>query len=206
MALPSKLTDKRRWWIGVNGSAQGPFGSAYIAAVLLTNRIPRETLVCVTGTEEWRPLIQWPEFSRYFDDLPPSLPHSARPNLQELGLALRHLKRAILSCLIIYALSIIAMITESRAMEISTIRPVVDLLNTLVGLAIFVLFPYLFYSVWKLVKAADMSLWWLLAVFPWLGLFGLFFLSYKASAALKEAGVRVSLMGPKIADLREGSV
>src|ERR1700733_384209 len=199
MTSGSRLTTKRKWWIGVDGTVHGPYGSAYIVAVLLTKRIPREALACVAGTEEWRPLTQWSDFSAYIDELPPSLPHSICPNIQDVGLALRHLRRAILGCVIMYLLSIIAMSAESKA-EMTPPPPAIDLLNTLVGLSVFVLFPYVYYSIWKLVKASDMSLWWLLAVFPWLGLFGLFFLSHKASTALKQAGVEVGLMGPKLAD------
>jgi len=202
MTSASRSTTERQWWIGVDGSAQGPYGSAYIVAVLLTNRLSREALACVTGTEEWRPLTQWSDFSGYIDELPPSLPRSAGPNIREIGLALRHLRRAILGCVIMYLLSIITMIAEPKATDMTTLRPAIDLLNTLVGLSVFVLFPYVFYSIWKLVSASDMSPWWLLAVFPWLGLFGLFFLSHKASTALKEAGVKVGLLGPKLADRR----
>jgi hypothetical protein len=200
MASAMHATGDPKWWISEDGSPRGPHSTAYIIARLLTSTITAETLACLAGTEEWRPVARWSTFSQYVQRIP-RVPDQTAVSIRDVGLALRHLQLAILGCLIVHALSLVAMVAESLTSGAVGARGLVDLLNTIVGFGFLTVYPYLFYSVWKVIKASQASMWWLLTICPWLGLFGLFVLSRQTSTMLNDAGIRLGLMGPRVEDL-----
>jgi len=109
--------------------------------------------------------------------------------MRELGLAHRNLLRATLAYLIMYVINVVG----------STLNN--EFLLGLSGVMFLVTFPWLAYTVWKLIRLQRLSWFWYLALFPWLGLLGLFALSRKTSLSLRAAGIPVAFMGPKVIDL-----
>jgi hypothetical protein len=196
MGSAAKITGEQKWWLSASGSARGPYSTAYVVAILLTNKIPTGTLACPAGTEEWRAVRQWPEFSEYVADLPPNVPPQSYPNIRELGLGSRHLQRAIAAALVKYALSVISICMGPA--ETSGVKAFLDMI---VGLLLITVSPYLIYAVWKTSKALNASLIWLLVACPWLGLLGAFVFSRRANRLLRAAGIKVGLMGPAVLDL-----
>ena len=53
----------RRWWLAINGRADGPHVTAHVFAMAQARQIELETQACPEGGQEWRPLLAWPEFA-----------------------------------------------------------------------------------------------------------------------------------------------
>lgn len=59
-----------RWWLLIDGRPEGPHGQAYILACLNAAQLRGDTLACLDGGQDWRPLSSWPQFAAF----PPPLP------------------------------------------------------------------------------------------------------------------------------------
>jgi TM2 domain-containing membrane protein YozV len=64
--------------IGIDGQQYGPITPEQIRRWLAENRVNSQTLAQVEGTQDWKPLIAFPEFSGEFKT-PPSLNPPAPP-------------------------------------------------------------------------------------------------------------------------------
>jgi hypothetical protein len=62
-----------KWWIAVDGKAEGPYGAAYLVAALKSGQILMSTLACLVGADQWRPIHDWNEFANVAVD-PPTIP------------------------------------------------------------------------------------------------------------------------------------
>ena len=66
----SKQSLVPRWWLLIDGRPEGPHSQAYILACLNAAQLRGDTLACLDGGQDWKPLSTWPQFAAF----PPPLP------------------------------------------------------------------------------------------------------------------------------------
>ena len=76
---PSDSTSNKQWWLAIQGVADGPHSVAYITASLRTKTFAPETLACLVGAQEWKPLADWPDFGHKPAPQPPPIPPQSSP-------------------------------------------------------------------------------------------------------------------------------
>ncbi|HET6323613.1 MAG TPA: hypothetical protein VFG04_02840 [Planctomycetaceae bacterium] len=76
---PSDSAAEKQWWLARQGVADGPHSCAYITASLRTKTLAPETLACLVGAQEWKPLTDWPDFGYTPAPQPPPIPPQSRP-------------------------------------------------------------------------------------------------------------------------------
>ena len=52
-----------RWWLSLDGDADGPHSYAYIVACLKAGQINPSALACPEGSQQWKTLQEWPQFT-----------------------------------------------------------------------------------------------------------------------------------------------
>lgn len=52
-----------RWWLAVNGKAEGPFTMEEISLRLRSGQIAASTPACAEGMTEWKPIASWPDLA-----------------------------------------------------------------------------------------------------------------------------------------------
>lgn len=74
----SSPSNAGQWWLSEGGKPEGPYSEAYIVARIRGGAIRSRVLACQSGAEEWKPLNNWPQFSRHMPDkagpCPPPMP------------------------------------------------------------------------------------------------------------------------------------
>ncbi len=57
--MSTSSTATSRWWLQINGLPAGPYSQAYVVLCLQGGTLSPETLACVDGGNDWRPLGEW---------------------------------------------------------------------------------------------------------------------------------------------------
>jgi hypothetical protein len=76
--------DAKKYWLSVDGKAQGPHAAEQIRLGLACRRLAPETLACAEGSQQWTPLHNVAEFVAF-------VPLSQRDSHAHLGLGSSHL-------------------------------------------------------------------------------------------------------------------
>lgn len=53
----------QRWWLALDGKAEGPYAKEYILSLLGQKQVALTTPACVAGATDWQPLASWPIFA-----------------------------------------------------------------------------------------------------------------------------------------------
>ncbi|WP_326696141.1 SPFH domain-containing protein [Streptomyces sp. NBC_01754] len=76
-AGPPPLPVQEQWFIGVNGTQQGPYDRTALAGLVSAGTVDPTTFVWKEGMSDWLPAGQVPDVSRLFGAVPPPLPPQA---------------------------------------------------------------------------------------------------------------------------------
>lgn len=57
--MSTSTTAAPQWWLQTNGSPAGPYSQAYVVLRLQSGTLSSETLACLDGGSDWRPLGEW---------------------------------------------------------------------------------------------------------------------------------------------------
>ncbi len=68
---------QEQWFIGVNGTQQGPYDRTALAGLVSAGTLTGTTLMWKEGMSGWQPADQVPDLSRLFGAVPPPLPPQA---------------------------------------------------------------------------------------------------------------------------------
>lgn len=71
---PPPLPTAEKYFIGLNGTQQGPYSAADVASAIMANRFAADTLAWKQGLPGWVKLSDLPEFANSFNSCPPPLP------------------------------------------------------------------------------------------------------------------------------------
>ncbi|WLQ32397.1 SPFH domain-containing protein [Streptomyces castrisilvae] len=76
-AGPPPLPVQEQWFIGVNGTQQGPYDRAALSGLVSAGTLTRATLIWKDGMSGWLPAEQIPDVGGLFAAVPPPLPPQA---------------------------------------------------------------------------------------------------------------------------------
>lgn len=71
MTIPQSTS---KWWLALNGNAEGPYEEAQLASWIKTGRIGSQTQACPLGQREWHALADWPQLADLLPNSRPSPP------------------------------------------------------------------------------------------------------------------------------------
>src|SRR5690348_14039418 len=75
-----------KWWLVINGKADGPHDEAHLAKCLTEGQIDGLTQACLVGQREWHPIEEWQQLAAILPpagSVPPPIPQPVASNPHE---------------------------------------------------------------------------------------------------------------------------